>query len=284
VLEAAWPGGLRPASRRYQVLGCPTATLDAPCFERWLAGKSANFRSSMRRMRRRFAEAGGTARTATHDTLDADVETFARLHAVRWRGRGGSHFVRLGGALAATLRDIGHAQLEHEGRFRLRVLELAGDPVTAQLFLAAGEQVHYVNGGWDERFARFKPPMLAILDAVEEAFARGQHVLNLGLGEQSYKLRFADETPCACWDMVIPADARMPLTLLRTAPARGRVRIRNAVKSHIPEAHMARCRRLREQVLGRDLGRSVLARNAGTARRGRGAIAAGLSGSRGDAH
>jgi CelD/BcsL family acetyltransferase involved in cellulose biosynthesis len=247
-LADSWPGRLRPASRRYRVLGCPRATLEVASFEEWMSSKSANFRSSMRRLRRRFAAAGGTSRATTAATLREDVDTFMRLHASRWEGRGGSSFARLGPALGAALRDIGRTQLDDEGRFCMRLLELDGEPVTAQLFLAAGKQVHYINGGWDERFADLKPPMLAILDAVEDAVARGQTILDLGLGEQSYKLRFADNTEHVTWDMVIPADVYLPLTLLSTAPTRGRATLRNAVKSHIPESHMTRCRQLRERV------------------------------------
>src|SRR5438067_1879477 len=161
VLAQGWPGRLRPASRRYQVQGCPRATLDASSFEEWLTSKSANFRGSMRRLRRRFRAEGGRSRTSTRDTLSRDVEAFVRLHVERWQGKGGSSFVRLGSALTDLLVQIGRAQLDQQGRFRMRVLEIDGEPITAQLFLAAGDRVHYVNGGWDGRFAGLKPPMLA---------------------------------------------------------------------------------------------------------------------------
>ena len=272
-LADGWPGRLRPASRRYQVLGCPRATLEAASFEQWMSSKSANFRGSMRRLRRRFAAAGGVSRATTAATLCEDVETFVRLHTLRWERRGGSSFMRLGPALGAALRDIGRTQLGQEGRFRMHLLELDGAPVTAQLFLAAGGQVQYVNGGWDERFADLKPPMLAILDAIEEAFARGQSVLDLGLGEQSYKMRFADSTQNVTWDMVIPADVHLPLTLLSTAPTRGRATLRNAVKSHIPESHLTRCRRLRERVHAFERRSAALAGRApATPKRGRPAL------------
>jgi CelD/BcsL family acetyltransferase involved in cellulose biosynthesis len=249
-LAQGWPGRLRPASRRYQVQGCPKATLDATSFEQWLTSKSANFRGSMRRMRRHFLAAGGRSRTSTRDTLRQDVEAFVRLHTERWQGKGGSSFVRLGSALADLLVEIGRAQLDQEGRFRMRVLEIDGEPITAQLFLAAGERVHYVNGGWDARFGGLKPPMLALLDTVEEAFSRGETVLDLGLGQQTYKLRFADSVDDVVWDMLIPADVHMPLALLRTAPIRSAAILRSAVKSRLPEPQLTRLRRLRERVHG----------------------------------
>lgn len=47
-LREAWPGGRRPASRRYQVSGCPTVSLQATSFDAWLSAKSSNFRREMR--------------------------------------------------------------------------------------------------------------------------------------------------------------------------------------------------------------------------------------------
>ena len=152
-LRADWPGRARPVSSTYSTHSCPTVSLEGASFEQWLASKSSNFRGQMRRLLRQFAAAGGTERACTIDTLAADVETFMHLHASRWERRGGSHVLALGERLAAMLRDLGASQLE-SGRFRLRLLEIDGEPVSAQLFVAAGGRVLYVNGGWDERYAR----------------------------------------------------------------------------------------------------------------------------------
>src|SRR6059058_830244 len=67
-LREAWPGRLRPASRRYQVLGCPTVSLNTGSFDAWLSAKSGNFRREMRRLRRQFVAAGGTTRSSTRET------------------------------------------------------------------------------------------------------------------------------------------------------------------------------------------------------------------------
>src|SRR5262249_39471854 len=153
---------------------CPTVSLRAGSFERWLGAKSWNFRREMRRLRRQLLAAGGTTRSSTLETLQSDVDVFVRLHASRWEGRGRSHLGGLGARLPAVLNDIGRALLNKDGRFRLRILEVEAVPVSAQLFLAAGDRVLYVNGGWDERFAKLKPSMLGILDVIEEAFERGE--------------------------------------------------------------------------------------------------------------
>lgn len=251
-LREAWPGRLRPASRRYQVSGCPTVSLNAGSFDRWLSAKSWNFRREMRRLRRQFVAAGGTTRSSTLETLQSDVDVFVRLHASRWEGRGGSHLVGLGAGLAAVLNDIGQTLLNKEGRFRLRLLEVEAEPISAQLFLAAGDRVLYVNGGWDERFAKLKPSMLGILDVIEDAFERVEEHVDLGLEEQQYKLRFADGSDPVAWIILIPAGVRLPLTLLHTAPIRGRVALRHTLKTRLSEKQLSGFLRARERL--RDLG------------------------------
>jgi CelD/BcsL family acetyltransferase involved in cellulose biosynthesis len=247
-LREAWPGPMRPASRRYQVSGCPTVSLNADSFDRWLSAKSWNFRREMRRLRRQFAAAGGTTRSSTLETLQSDVDVFVRLHVSRWEGRGGSHLAGLGARLAAALNDIGQTLLEKEGRFRLRLLEVEGEPASAQLFLAAADRVLYVNGGWDERFAKLKPSMLGILDVIEEALGRAEKHVDLGLEEQHYKQRFADGSDPVGWTLLIPAGVRLPLTLLRTAPKRGRAAARQTLKARLSERQLRRLLTARERL------------------------------------
>ena len=208
----------------------------------------------MRRLRRKFIAAGGTTRSSTPESLRADIEAFVRLHSARWEGRGSSRYVRLGGRLTSALNDIGENLLGRGGRFRLRMLEIDGEPITAQLFLAAGNRAQYLNGGWDERFARLKPPLLGILDVIEEAFQRGQDVVDLGTGEQGYKLRFADAVDSLTWSMLMPADRRLPLTLLRTAPTRGQAQLVATLKSRLSEEQLSRCLRLRERLMALERG------------------------------
>jgi CelD/BcsL family acetyltransferase involved in cellulose biosynthesis len=241
-LREAWPGR-SPASRRYQLSGCPTVSLQAGSFEAWLRTKSSNFRREMRRLRRQFEIAGGTTRSSTLETLGADVEVFVRLHDSRWEDRGSSRLQDLGAGLPAVLNDIGRTLLNREGRFRLRLCELEGEPISAQLFLAAGGRVLYVNGGWDERFARFKPSMLGILAVIEEAFERGEDRVDLGLGEQHYKRRFADGNDPVAWTILIPTGAGLPLTLLRTAPMRSRARLLEVLRRRLSEQQMGRLSR-----------------------------------------
>jgi len=246
-LRERWPGSRRPTLRQYHQHGCPLVTLHESSFDAWLAGKSSNFRGQMRRLRRGFAAAGGTTRLSAEDTLEKDVAAFARLHGERWEGRGQSDLVRLGAQLPAMLEDMGRALLP-SGRFRLRMLELDGEAISAQLFLAAGDTVIYLNGGWDERHAKLKPSMLGLLDTVEETFATGERRINLGAGEQAYKQRFADSSEPVGWSVLIPPGRRRMLTLAHTAPMRMRYTVRTAAKRALTDEQADRLRALRTRL------------------------------------
>jgi CelD/BcsL family acetyltransferase involved in cellulose biosynthesis len=247
-LRDRWPSRPRPASSRYNTLGSPTVSLHAESFEAWLGAKSANFRGQMRRMRRQFQAAGGTTRASVPETLSSDIEVLMRLHAARWEGRGSSNFVALGESLPAMLGDIGRALLARDGRFRLQLLEIESEPISAQLFMAAGGHVLYVNGGWDERFARLKPPMLAILSAIEDAFDRNDRRVDLGIGVRPYKLRFADGDEPVGWTLLMPIGARLPLTYLSVGPTLAGWALRNAVKGRLSRERLAQYRELRARL------------------------------------
>ncbi|HEX7292188.1 MAG TPA: GNAT family N-acetyltransferase [Conexibacter sp.] len=245
-LAEQWPTRVRPLMRRYFTMSSPTASLDHASFDAWLAAKSSNFRGQMRRMRRKFAQAGGSGRFATRATLHEDWAAMVRLHADRWEGRGASSIVAGGERLAAAYEAVGHRLLD-EGGFRLRVLELDGEPISAQLFAAIGGEVIYLNGGWDERHAQFKPAMLGILDAIEDAIARGDRRMDLGPGAQPYKLRFADGDEPLAWSVLVPPGRSMPRVLAQTLPRTTWRELRTAAKRALPPERVERLRALRDR-------------------------------------
>jgi CelD/BcsL family acetyltransferase involved in cellulose biosynthesis len=246
-LAEQWPARMRPWLRRYFTMSSPTVALTQDSFDDWLGSKSSNFRSQMRRMRRKFAQAGGTGRFSTQATLHDDVAALVRLHTGRWEGRGESSIVAGGAELAEAFEAVGRALLD-EGGFRLHLLELDGEPISAQLFAGAGGDVIYYNGGWDERHAQFKPAMLGILDAIEDAFARGERRMDLGPGAQPYKLRFADGTDPLSWWVLIPPGRRMPAALARTLPMTTWRELRTAAKRALPPERIDRLRAARSRL------------------------------------
>jgi CelD/BcsL family acetyltransferase involved in cellulose biosynthesis len=246
LLRRSWPGLTTPLARTYQVHSSPTVALTASGFESWLASKSSNFRSQMRRVRRQFERAGGGARIATLETLEDDLDAFMRLHASRWEGRGSSSIVARAELMRAQFREVGRAHGE-SGRFRLWMLEIDDEPISAQLFLEAGGELLYMNGGWDERRAKFKPAILGILYAIEDAFSRGEQRLDLAPGNQPYKLRFADGDDPVAWALVMLPGRRQPLTVARSTPLLVKVATREAAKRVLPEAGVELIRQRRKR-------------------------------------
>jgi CelD/BcsL family acetyltransferase involved in cellulose biosynthesis len=222
--QKRWPGRLRPLLVPYGRETVATVALDGS-FADWTASRSPRFRRSMRRLLRNFDQAGGSFRLATTETATADIETFVRLHRARWDGRDESPLVGLGPRLPALLGDVAGSLLD-SGRFRLWILELDGEPICADLSLAAGGEVIGYNSGWDERHRALSPPRLAFHHKIEDGFARGDRRLDLGSGALDHKGSFANAGDAVAWDMLVPISVGLPLTLARAVPLAGAGRLR----------------------------------------------------------
>jgi CelD/BcsL family acetyltransferase involved in cellulose biosynthesis len=219
-------GNPRLSRYRNSLISAPSVTLPAGPPQAWLAGRSSNFRSQMRRMRRRLAERGGQVRQiVAGEELELAIDALLRLHAARWEGRAQSGLAKPG--IAAMLHEAA-ATLGPE-RLRLWAAEIDGELVSVQLFQAAGEQVKYWNGGWMEQHADLKPTMLTILAALEDGIARGERSLDLGAGTHPYKLRFADGDDPLTWGGLIVRNGRWPRTRAELAPRVLRYRAKLAV-------------------------------------------------------
>jgi CelD/BcsL family acetyltransferase involved in cellulose biosynthesis len=184
----ATPEQRAPIVRHGDLSSCPFVAIDGT-FDEWFAGRSSNFRSEMRRLRRRFEEAGGTIRRSNLASYEADLATYIRLHMSRWDGRE-TGFGPFADVLPQMLLEVAEA-LPPE-RVKLYLTELDGTAIGAQLFTSAGPVLSYHNGGWDERHSRLKPGLLGVCHALEQAFAAGLERLDFGPGDYSYKLRFAN--------------------------------------------------------------------------------------------
>jgi CelD/BcsL family acetyltransferase involved in cellulose biosynthesis len=246
-MRAAWPGRSRPVLRSYTTHPSPSIAMTEDGFEAWFAGRSSHFRQHLRRARRKFEKAGGCSRRSEPETLAADVSTFVRLHTARWENKPGtSNLVAFGDRLAPMLEEVGR-ELGPD-RFRLRVLEVDGEAAAANIFLVAGGHALYLNCGWDERFGKLNPVMLALSDAVEESFAGGDEHIDLGLGGESYKLRFADGDDPVAWAVLMVPGRRLPITAARMAPTLARAALRDSAKSHLSEETVERLRAARRRL------------------------------------
>jgi CelD/BcsL family acetyltransferase involved in cellulose biosynthesis len=248
-LREHWPAPVRPFVVRHDLQSAPVVLLADGTFAEWLAARKGKFRASLRRLQRMFEQEGGISRLASAATLREDVAAFVRLHEDRWRERGSSRLAALGEGLGGMLTDAGQALLDTAPapgaggeRFRLRMLEIGGDTVCADLALAAGGQIVGFNSGWDERYSRLSPAQLAILHGIEHGFSYGDERLQLGWGGQAYKQRFADGDEPIAWNLLLPARSGLALTLAGNAPLLAGARLRGAGKRLLPERQLDRLR------------------------------------------
>ncbi|HWH14515.1 MAG TPA: GNAT family N-acetyltransferase [Miltoncostaeaceae bacterium] len=225
LLQQAWPGLLRPELRRGAPSPVPVMGMDGMDYEGWLAAKSSNFRQRVRRERRRMEARGAELRMATAPAeVERALEAFAALHGARWgdrsplSGPGGHEMMRR--AAAALGPD----------RFRAHVIEAEGRAVSVQLFVAAGGELIYWNGGWDPDWAQHSPALVGIVAALEDGFARGERRLDLGEDDSyDYKQRLADGDAPVQRITLTPRGRRYPAALAADAPRLGRALARRAV-------------------------------------------------------
>jgi CelD/BcsL family acetyltransferase involved in cellulose biosynthesis len=245
-----WPGWLSndfPDSRGHRLQevserSAPVVRVGQRSYEQWFGAKSRNFRSQMRRDKRAIERQGATFRCTDSTSLRRDLMAFARLHSARWEGRGGSAAVNAGSM--AMLEEVGEALVE-TGRFRLWMIDGPdGEAVSAQVFIAAGGEVAYWNGGFDERWGKHHPGAVAILVAVEDAFERGDDLIDLGGGEARYKDRLADEDRPVAWRTSYRRGPRYPLARLRRLPEQVARRGSGRLRERLGADRLNRLRRL----------------------------------------
>ena len=237
LVRDAWPG--RPAFLvRERFARAPTVTLDANDLDDWLAAKSRNFRSQMRRARRALEQQGARFRIATAEDLERDLAAFVRLHHARWDWRGGT--VALPPGMDRALEEAART-LAPKGRLRLSSIDVGDRTIGSLLCLAAGGEVSYWNGGFDDAFAKFHPGLVGLVEAIGYALAAGDSRFDLGPGDQQYKVRLADGADWLVTATVAPKSVR---TSADAVLRRGR----RALASRLTPEQKKRLRRVLERV------------------------------------
>lgn len=240
-IARAWPAARSPAVRVESTLEAPVLTLAGRSYDAWLASKSANFRQGLRRLRRRFDEEGVEVRlAATLDEACTDLAAFEALHRSRWATRGGS---ALAPSVRTMLEEAARGLLEQA---RIRVFSAwAGErPVCAQVFVAAGGEVAYWNGGFDESWGRFSPGVVTLLAAVEDAFGRGEARMDFGGGDDHYKRRFADGSDPLAWTTLYPHGGTYAAARIAALPRQARRRARVLARRYLAPEVRWRAKRL----------------------------------------
>ena len=241
LLAHAWPGRGEAWTHVRETVASPFLELTGKSADAWNPTPGSAYRGLLRK-RRRLREEGAAVRIAAGDELPAAVHAFVQLHEARWAAGGGSGVVHAG--VESMLVDAARA-MSGEGRLRLFVLDLDGETIAAAVLLAAGGEVTYWLGGFDERWRTRSPSMLLLLEALEDAIQRGDRRFDLGAGPQSYKYEFADRDGELCWLTIIPAGPGQLVTRARLLPGHAR---RWAART-IPEQHKRRLKRMLPRTL-----------------------------------
>jgi CelD/BcsL family acetyltransferase involved in cellulose biosynthesis len=173
---------------------CPVVSLSAfPEWDAWLELRSANFRQSLRRKRRRLGSVGDLRFERLENPVD--VGRF-----VDWLFDRKSELVQeLGAARSWVQRPETRAFFVSQitgrcegGSVVALALELDGTAVAGCICLVSPSRMEYLVTGYDDaRFGAFSPGHLLVEDCARWAIHRGLD-LDLGIGEADYKLRWAD--------------------------------------------------------------------------------------------
>jgi CelD/BcsL family acetyltransferase involved in cellulose biosynthesis len=244
-LRVAWPGR-RPVALRAEPISAPLIELDAGGFDGWLDSRRASFRKTVRRRSRGLEKEGGAFRQCSDETLEADVDAFARLHMERWRTLGKSRLVEMQERLRPMLVEVGRA-LGPGRRFRIHLLEVEGKPVAAALSIEAGGEVSAINTGWDEAYRNLSPSQLLQVEAVVDSAARGDRRIDLGRGASEAKLAVATGERLAVEGLLVPLSARFPIALY-DARHFIRLRVQERMRDAMPDEAYDRLRTLKRRL------------------------------------
>jgi CelD/BcsL family acetyltransferase involved in cellulose biosynthesis len=177
-----------PGARTLRSEASPVVQFDGVDWDTYFAGRSANFRSVVRRSERKAAERGLRFRLSDAETLDRDLDALFRLHGARWNGRtefaGRAQFHRAFARVA-----------EGRGWLRLWLVEDGDRPVAAWYgFRFQGIESYYQAGrdpAWDE----YRLGLLLLVHSIRSAIADGMDEYRFLRGDEPYKHRFTDLDP-----------------------------------------------------------------------------------------
>jgi CelD/BcsL family acetyltransferase involved in cellulose biosynthesis len=172
---------------------CPVVDIEGTSWDEYLAGRSSNFRSQVRRKERKLVRDFGLHYRLVDDPdrLDADMDTLIALHRARWRDGDSDAFV---GPRAAFHREFAASALAR-GWLRLWIAEANGRAVAAWYGFRYAKSELYYQFGRDPAWDRLSVGMVLIAHTLREAIKDGMREYKLLRGNDAYKSRFATSDP-----------------------------------------------------------------------------------------
>ncbi|MGH2796415.1 MAG: GNAT family N-acetyltransferase [Thermoleophilaceae bacterium] len=178
------------ATAAYRGDSLPFIELRGQTWDDYMASRSRNVRSQIRRKTRALEREHGAAfrRTAGPAELDRDLDSLFCLHDARWRAHGGSTLASE--RSRAFHRDFAAAALER-GWLRLWLLEVDSEPVAAWYGWCLGGRYSYYQAGFSPRWGRFSVGFVLLAHTMRMAVDEGVEEYDLLRGAEAYKARFA---------------------------------------------------------------------------------------------
>jgi CelD/BcsL family acetyltransferase involved in cellulose biosynthesis len=185
-------------------------------FEDWLW--SVRPGRHYRRKLKQLAERGVILRqSSTVSEFRSDLAALARLHHVRWANR--SQW--LSPAVEIALDRAG-SELLDVGGARLWVLAHEDGVVGATLNASAGGQSCGLLTAFDRDWAAYGPGNITMLAGIEDAFTRGERLIDLGHGAFEYQRALADSALQLASLRLFPRGNAYPVARARWAPTHAR--------------------------------------------------------------
>ena len=171
----------------------PALTMDGLSWEAWLGSRSSNFRSQTGRYERRLRKDHDLVFRLTDDPgrVAGDLDTLIDLHDRRWASEGGTDSFT--GPRRRLHHDFAAAALR-QGWLRLWTAELDGRPAAAWYGLRFAGRDWYYQLGRDPAYDKQRVGYVLLVHTIRTAFEDGMDAYEFGLGDESYKDRFADTT------------------------------------------------------------------------------------------
>jgi len=168
----------------------PYIDLEGLDWDGYLATRSSSFRKKVRQRERKLEKGRDVAvRSATAETLTADLAIYFDLHERRWQERSSI----LSPAARSFLTSF--ATLAEQRKWlRLRLLEVDGEPVAAFLGWRVGNRFAFYNSGFDPEWAELSVGTVMLTRTVQRAIEEGATEFDMLLGDESYKRRFQNAT------------------------------------------------------------------------------------------
>jgi CelD/BcsL family acetyltransferase involved in cellulose biosynthesis len=147
-------------------------------------------RHELRRKRRRLEREhpDATVRTATPDTLEADMKTFIEMH----RGAEGhkGHFMR---PEIATFFERIAADFSERGWLRLDLLEIGNSAVAGTFSFVLDDRFYLYNSAYELDAARLSPGLVLVSELVKRSIDEGLRFFDFLRGPERYKYQLGGQ-------------------------------------------------------------------------------------------